>query len=298
MQALTYTPTLPKYVAAKRRAARHGRARAGGDPPAARARPGLAAGPPDADRHLRLRPRAALRQGLAAPRDADVARRSSPATRSWARSAPARAAASASSSSPRSAAAPRGLTPCPECAQGLPALCRNTTDGDVSAGLQTGFCRDTGGGWSEGLVAHASQLHTVPDDLSDEDAVLVEPLACALHAARDRRRPAGRPRRDHRRGHDRPAHARRGARGRAERDADRRRQALRPADRRAPLRRRRRLRARSHLHRGRADHAIRAGWSAIRAARCCLAASTVYLTAWGAERASSRPPRSPGRAVA
>jgi threonine dehydrogenase-like Zn-dependent dehydrogenase len=50
--------------------------------------------------------------------------------------------------------------------------------------LQTGFCRETGGGWSEGLVAHTSQLHTVPEDLSDEDAVLVEPLACALHAAR------------------------------------------------------------------------------------------------------------------
>jgi threonine dehydrogenase-like Zn-dependent dehydrogenase len=36
---------------------------------------------------------------------------------------------------------------------------------------------------AEGLVAHTSQLHTVPDDLGDEDAVLVEPLACALHAA-------------------------------------------------------------------------------------------------------------------
>jgi threonine dehydrogenase-like Zn-dependent dehydrogenase len=80
--------------------------------------------------------------------------------------------------------AARGLPPCPECAQGLTALCRSTTDGTISAGLQTGFCRETGGGWSEGLVAHASQLHTVPEDLSDEDAVLVEPLACALHAAR------------------------------------------------------------------------------------------------------------------
>jgi threonine dehydrogenase-like Zn-dependent dehydrogenase len=78
----------------------------------------------------------------------------------------------------------RGVDPpCPECAEGLPALCRNTIDGHVAAGLQTGYCRDVGGGWSEGLVAHASQLHTVPDDLSDEDAVLVEPLACALHAA-------------------------------------------------------------------------------------------------------------------
>jgi threonine dehydrogenase-like Zn-dependent dehydrogenase len=78
----------------------------------------------------------------------------------------------------------RGLAPpCAECAQGLVALCRHTTDGVVSAGLQTGFCRDSGGGWSEGLVAHTSQLHSIPDDRSDEDAVLVEPLACALHAA-------------------------------------------------------------------------------------------------------------------
>jgi threonine dehydrogenase-like Zn-dependent dehydrogenase len=33
------------------------------------------------------------------------------------------------------------------------------------------------------LVAHESQLHPVPDDLTDEAAVLVEPAACAVHAA-------------------------------------------------------------------------------------------------------------------
>jgi threonine dehydrogenase-like Zn-dependent dehydrogenase len=77
----------------------------------------------------------------------------------------------------------RGLQKCPECAAGLPALCRNTIDGAISPGLQTGYCRDAGGGWSEALVAHESQLHAVPDELSDEDAVMVEPLACALHAA-------------------------------------------------------------------------------------------------------------------
>ena len=82
--------------------------------------------------------------------------------------------------------AARGLDePCPECAEGRHALCRAVIDGDVSAGLQTGFCRETGGGWSEGLVAHCSQLHPVPDALSDEDAVLAEPLACALHAVRE-----------------------------------------------------------------------------------------------------------------
>src|SRR6202035_1874178 len=50
-------------------------------------------------------------------------------------------------------------------------------------GLQIGFCTDTGGGWSTGgLVAHDGQLHPVPDELSDDDAVMVEPTACAVHA--------------------------------------------------------------------------------------------------------------------
>lgn len=78
----------------------------------------------------------------------------------------------------------RGIeTLCPYCAVGRYALCLNVTKGDVSPGLQTGFCHDTGGGWSQGtLVAHPTQLHRVPDELSDEAAVAVEPLACAVHA--------------------------------------------------------------------------------------------------------------------
>ena len=66
----------------------------------------------------------------------------------------------------------------------LEAAARADERTHLSAGLQIGYCRDTGGGWSEGLVAPTAQLHTVPDGLSDEDAVLVEPLACSLHAAR------------------------------------------------------------------------------------------------------------------
>jgi threonine dehydrogenase-like Zn-dependent dehydrogenase len=81
--------------------------------------------------------------------------------------------------------AARGVDPpCAECAEGRHALCTEVISGDVSAGLQIGFCRQTGGGWSEGLVAHRTQLHEVPDELDDEDAVLTEPLACALHAVR------------------------------------------------------------------------------------------------------------------
>jgi len=78
----------------------------------------------------------------------------------------------------------RGIEPpCPRCAEGRPGLCYNVTEGPIEVGLQTGYCADTGGGWGEVLVAHPSQLHKVPDTLSDEAAVLIEPFACCVHAA-------------------------------------------------------------------------------------------------------------------
>ncbi len=77
----------------------------------------------------------------------------------------------------------RGVHPrCTACAAGRPALCVNVTRGDISAGIQTGYCRDTGGAWSESLVAHRSQVYAVPDALDDAVAVLTEPYACCLHA--------------------------------------------------------------------------------------------------------------------
>ncbi|MDH2416976.1 alcohol dehydrogenase catalytic domain-containing protein [Nocardioides sp. CER19] len=81
------------------------------------------------------------------------------------------------------ACAARGVEPCPACAEGDTNRCARITVGDVSPGLQTGFCHDTGGGWSEQLVAHRSQLHPVPEGLSDEQALLAEPVACAVHTA-------------------------------------------------------------------------------------------------------------------
>lgn len=78
----------------------------------------------------------------------------------------------------------RGIEPpCDACAVGRGALCRNVTRGDVSSGIQTGFCRDTGGGFSGGFVAHESQTYLLPSHLSDVAAVLIEPFACALHGA-------------------------------------------------------------------------------------------------------------------
>jgi threonine dehydrogenase-like Zn-dependent dehydrogenase len=78
----------------------------------------------------------------------------------------------------------RGIEPpCRACAEGRRRQCEHLTGGHIAPGLQTGYCRDTGGGWSLAFVAHQSQLHYVPEDLPDEAAVLVEPAACAVHAA-------------------------------------------------------------------------------------------------------------------
>ncbi|NPC96538.1 zinc-binding dehydrogenase [Nocardioides sp. zg-DK7169] len=79
--------------------------------------------------------------------------------------------------------AARGVEPCGSCAVGATNRCARITVGALSPGLQTGFCHDTGGGWGEQLVAHRSQLHPVPDDLDDVQALLLEPMACAVHTA-------------------------------------------------------------------------------------------------------------------
>jgi threonine dehydrogenase-like Zn-dependent dehydrogenase len=79
----------------------------------------------------------------------------------------------------------RGITPpCGACAAGRTNHCGRIAFGHLEPGLQTGYCESTGGGWSGELVAHPSQLLAIPEDLSDEAAVLVEPTACAVHAAR------------------------------------------------------------------------------------------------------------------
>jgi threonine dehydrogenase-like Zn-dependent dehydrogenase len=78
----------------------------------------------------------------------------------------------------------RGISPtCAACARGDLGGCERIAFGDLEPGLQSGFCSDTGGGWSTLMVAHESQLHPVPADLSDEAAVVIEPTACAIHGA-------------------------------------------------------------------------------------------------------------------
>ena len=70
---------------------------------------------------------------------------------------------------------------CYQCQNNRFSNCENITRGSISAGVQTGYCRDTGGGWSEYVLAHQTQIHSVPDEMSDELAVLLEPFACSLH---------------------------------------------------------------------------------------------------------------------
>src|SRR3972149_6570034 len=63
--------------------------------------------------------------------------------------------------------------PCRFCAAGDARLCEN-------ASLQRGPS-GVGGGWGDGYTAHESEVRAVPDDLSDDQASLVEPMAVALH---------------------------------------------------------------------------------------------------------------------
>jgi len=79
---------------------------------------------------------------------------------------------------------PRGVDTCQWCDADQHSRCDHITTGVVSAGIQTGFCTDTSGGWSQMLVAHHSQLHVLPDGLDDRSAVMIEPLSCAIHTVR------------------------------------------------------------------------------------------------------------------
>lgn len=86
---------------------------------------------------------------------------------------------------PLLACAARGVEPpCAACASGEPQRCAHFTDGGVGAGMLLGTARDLGGSWSEEFVAHESQVVRVPDAMRDEEAVLVEPFACSVHAVR------------------------------------------------------------------------------------------------------------------
>ncbi len=63
--------------------------------------------------------------------------------------------------------------PCRSCAIGNYNLCENSVRSGVHA---------IGGGWSEEILLHEQQLFPLPSAISDEQAVMLEPAAVALHA--------------------------------------------------------------------------------------------------------------------
>jgi threonine dehydrogenase-like Zn-dependent dehydrogenase len=64
--------------------------------------------------------------------------------------------------------------PCQQCAAGNYMLCENI-------GLHPVPVVDTGGGFSPIMVMHRSQVFRIPPGLTDDEAVLLEPTAVAVH---------------------------------------------------------------------------------------------------------------------
>ena len=82
----------------------------------------------------------------------------------------------------------RGIEPpCENCRDGRFGACEHFS-GDIEgryrlpAGTSIGYNSRTGGSFGQYFAAHESQLVGVPDGLSDEQAILTDPVACGLHA--------------------------------------------------------------------------------------------------------------------
>ncbi len=83
------------------------------------------------------------------------------------------------------------VPPWPDAAPGDGDDYGHLVTGELEPGIQIGYCASTGGGWSSEFVAHRTQLHAVPEALSDEAAVMIEPLAVAVHGVFRGNIPAG-----------------------------------------------------------------------------------------------------------
>jgi threonine dehydrogenase-like Zn-dependent dehydrogenase len=77
----------------------------------------------------------------------------------------------------------RGINPpCPSCQRAEYPTCENFHEGSFPPGTGIGSNNFTRGTWSDYFLAHHLQLIPVPDGVTDEQAVLVDPVACSLHA--------------------------------------------------------------------------------------------------------------------
>jgi threonine dehydrogenase-like Zn-dependent dehydrogenase len=78
---------------------------------------------------------------------------------------------------------PRGIEPpCPACEEGRYPWCRMFRSGTLPVSIHLGNCAAAGGAHAERFAAHPSQLFTIPDDISDEAAVLADPVSVSLRS--------------------------------------------------------------------------------------------------------------------
>lgn len=80
---------------------------------------------------------------------------------------------------PLLACADRGLPPCPRCREGEEGLCENVAEGSLAPGM-LGYHRELPGGWGEWVLARPERLYPIPGGVPETRAVLAEPLAVVL----------------------------------------------------------------------------------------------------------------------
>lgn len=72
---------------------------------------------------------------------------------------------------------------CAPCKRGENNLCQHYAEGRLRPAILMGSSREIGGSWSAVFAMHKSNVYAVPENVTDENALMVEPFACALHAA-------------------------------------------------------------------------------------------------------------------
>ena len=78
---------------------------------------------------------------------------------------------------------PRGVRPpCDACQVGRYSWCRNFRYGDLPVSIHLGNCAAAAGAHAERFAAHPSQLFAIPDDVSDNAAVLADPVSVSLRS--------------------------------------------------------------------------------------------------------------------
>jgi threonine dehydrogenase-like Zn-dependent dehydrogenase len=78
---------------------------------------------------------------------------------------------------------PRGIDPpCAACAVGRYPWCRSFRSGNLPVSIHLGNCSGAFGAHAERFAAHPVQLFPIPDEISDEAAVLADPVSVSLRS--------------------------------------------------------------------------------------------------------------------